>query len=345
MRCLSPLSAIVALAALLPAGMASPAAELELRFRDGDGKPVRVARAELLLVAWGVADRLPLSVDHDVLSLDLLSDWLRSRWPGPISSLDRAYLLVHADGFAPLRSEPFPWLGSRGDSHGPRVESTTVDFRQGRSATLREGDRASLEVTLRRPLPKALRLVDEAGQPVAGLEPKAFLYWSADNHCGALSGAEPLTAATSAADGRLAVDDADAEVALELPEGAGWALAAALGTPFPRRFVGHLPAGETTLVLHRYRTRPLALRFLRDGRPVAGATLVGALDDCCGACSGPLAVTDAEGWARVEGLPYEQLLEVSLEGGDGAALWRASPGELPTQPQLVELAAAGPPGP
>ena len=70
--------AVLASAALCIA--AHGATTLDLSFVGPDARPVHVAKAELLLVAWGATQRIELETSADALSLVLEPDWLRSRW-------------------------------------------------------------------------------------------------------------------------------------------------------------------------------------------------------------------------------------------------------------------------
>ena len=87
------------------------AAELVLQATDEQGHVVQVSKAELLLVAWGAAERLELAVTGSSLVIRLDESWLRSRWPSRFTDMERVYLYLQADGYAAIRSEPFLWIG------------------------------------------------------------------------------------------------------------------------------------------------------------------------------------------------------------------------------------------
>src|SRR5262245_28066513 len=132
------------------AGGSASAAGIELSFRGPAGERVGISHAELLLVAWGHTERLPPPAGGGRPPLDLSEEWLRARFSG-LASLERAYLYVRADGYAPLRSEPIAWPGSLFAG-----ESVRIDFGGGRTATVADGEERRLSLTLRRPQPRVI---------------------------------------------------------------------------------------------------------------------------------------------------------------------------------------------
>ncbi len=93
--------------------------ELRLRFKDEQGEKVRLSKAELLLVAWGAADRLDLETRGEDLVVPLDGSWLRSRWPHRFMDMEKVYLFLQADGYAAVRSHPFLWIGAHGPPQWP----------------------------------------------------------------------------------------------------------------------------------------------------------------------------------------------------------------------------------
>ncbi|HOW73899.1 MAG TPA: hypothetical protein PKY77_25120 [Phycisphaerae bacterium] len=315
----------------------APATELRLRFVDGGRRPVQVSRAELLLVAWRDADRLPLPVQGDRVHLNLSPSWLRSRWPMRFPDLIRAYLYVQAEGYAPVRSEPFLWLGSRAATRGRDPDAVTIDFRQGRPAVLREGEHTERTIMLRRPRPRGVTLVGDDGRPVGGVRVSAYMFWSASNHCGVLNGADSLGEYVSDDAGQLMLPDGDFEYALvleenrstfQLPPGPGvTAVIQHLGSPasgdYRSTLISVLQPPNTTFHVHRFAHRPLHARILRGGRSVAQVTLMCWLANCgCGACSGPLATSDADGRITVEDFYPEEIEGLFICGPDGKRIWQ-----------------------
>lgn len=326
--------------------------ELRLRFVDAGRRPVQVSKAELLLVAWGDADRLPLPVQGHHLQLDLSPSWLRSRWPTRFPDLMRAYLYVQAEGYVPLRSEPFLWLGSRAAARGHEADSVTIDLRQGRPAVLREGEHAERTITLRRPQPRRVTLVGDDGRLLGGVRVSAYLFWSASNHCGFLSGAEPLGTFVSNEAGQFAVPDGDFEYALvleerrstfRLPPGPGvTAVIQHLGSPtsgdYRSTLISFLQPPDTTFRVHRFARRPLRVRILREDKPIPQVTLMCSLINYgCGACSGPRGTSDAMGRIAVDDFYPEEIEELFICGPDGERIWQISRRALPSGALEIDL--------
>lgn len=325
--------------------------ELRLRFVDAQRRPVQISKAELLLVAWGDADRLTLPVQGDRLHLDLSPSWLRARWPRRFPDLMRAYLYVQAEGYAPIRSEPFLWLGSGAGDRRRDAGSVTIGFRQGRPASLRDGERAERTITLRRPGPRQVTLADEDGRPLGGARVSACMFWSASNHCGVLSGAEPLGVFVSDEEGRLTLPDGDFEYALMLEESRS-AFQLPPGSEVIARIqpLGSLGRGDyrstlisfldrpgTTFCVHRFARRPLHTRILRAGKPLPHVTVMKSVSNCCAACSGPLGTSDAMGCIVVEDFYPEEIEELFIEDPVGTGIWQMSCRDLPAGAMEIDL--------
>ena len=323
---------------------------LRLRFVDAQRRPVQLSKAELLLVAWGDADRLPLAVQGERLNLDLSPSWLRSRWPRRFADLEKAYLYVQAEGYAPICSLPFHWLGSHEAPKSPGLVLVTIDFRQGVPARLHEGEYAERTIVLHRPRTRRVTLVGDDGKPLAGVRGSVYMFWSASNHCGFLSGAEPLGTFVSDEAGQFTVPDGDFQYALVLqdrrsvfraPPGPGvTTIIQNLVSPTGAQastLISFLHPPNTTFGVHQFARRPLVVRVLRDGKPLPQVTLMGSIANCCGACSGPLGTSDAEGRIVVEDFYPEELDELFICGPDDGRVWRLSPRELPVGPLKIEL--------
>ena len=116
---------------------------LDLNFVDTDGQPIRLASAELLLVAWGATDRIVLETSADGLSLTLDADWLRSRW-NRFDDQVGIYLYLQAPPLAAVQSHRFRWLGA-----GEHAGAVTIAFPRGNEVTVEEGMKASRTVVFR----------------------------------------------------------------------------------------------------------------------------------------------------------------------------------------------------
>ena len=155
-----------------------------------------VETAELLLVAWGDTERIPLTFTFNaegvVLHVPLDTEWLRSRWPRA-DDMESAFIYLTGRDFVSLRSDPFRWLGIKGASGDDPRADVTINFGQGQEVTVREGEAPTLVLTVRRsPEPRQLRFVDDDERPVTTVTVSAHMLWSTSNHCGVLSGKETL---------------------------------------------------------------------------------------------------------------------------------------------------------
>lgn len=303
------------------------AAQLTVQVFGPAGEPVPIRYAELLLVAWGDAQRIKLPAVRNVLALDLSPAWLASRWSRMVD-MESVSIHIQADGYTAILSEPFAWLGSGTLGGAVGVQETTVDFRQGSTLTLHAGESGELLVTLRTAGRRRLRFVDEEGLPAAGMKVKVSMFWSSSNHCGFLGGADPLFQGPTDEDGAAVVADGDFPYAVEL-ETDGFILRDPPDPFFRKRFVAPLSSLPTTFVVHRFAKRPLSMRVTRQGRPVVQAILMTVLADCwCAACGGPLGATDQEGRIELQDFYPEQYQEFWLMY-EGSQIWRSTSADLP----------------
>ena len=307
--------------------------------RDDAGRPLRPSSAEVLFRAWGIVERFPLGIDGDRVLVPLDISWLRGRIDlDPERISPTGFLYLKADGFVPIRSEGFPWVGARNDETGGKpARSVDVGFHGGRFVRLGEGEADELEVSFRRPRPRFLKLVERDGSPVAGLEVACSMFWSHENHCGVLSGYERLGSSMSDAEGRLAVPDIDGEYAFEIPNGRQ--VFESVTVLSPNTLVARLPVEELMVTVQTQRTFRLAMFVTRAGNPVVGLNLMGEIRGAgCGANTGIAATTGEDGWIRAEEFEAEEFGRIWFEDSAGKHLWRADPLDLlDQQPVLVDL--------
>ncbi len=184
----------------------------------GDTGPVRLKKAQLLLAWWGSTEEVPLR--HRYVAGELIVTV--PLHGGVLSALDEApppdfaYVYLEFDGFAPVRSEQFHWLGSteRPDPPGEWKKVTAVKFRfrGGPTVSIRDGERREVSLQVRRPISKQVRFVDERGLPFTDITVDGGAFWSMENHCGRPSGLIPLFAERRPdADGVVPVPDGDVE--------------------------------------------------------------------------------------------------------------------------------------
>ena len=315
-----------------PCTGAHGATTLELNAIGTDGRPIRLASAELLLVAWGAADRIALETSDVVLSLALDADWLRSRWDR-FDDQEGVYLYLQAPPLAAVQSRRFRWLGA--GEHGGAV---TIAFPRGPEVAVEEGMNASTTVVFRTRSVRRVRIVDPDGRPRPRTAINAFMFWSQSNHCGALAGVEPLGSFVANTDGWIEVPDGDYEYALELGRGLDRDHVFVTEGRYERqRLVTRLPQPETDVVVHQFPVRPLEMHVSRANEPASGIWLNGYMANCpCGVCTGPLARTDETGRIRLGDFRPEKWAWVWLVDGD-TEYWRTRPTEWSSGDVEVKL--------
>ena len=296
------------------------ATTLDLDFVDTDGQPVRLASAELLLVAWGATDRVALETSADGLSLALDADWLRSRW-NRFDDQEGVYLYLQAPPLAALQSHRFTWLGA-----GKHAGTVTIAFPRGQEVAVDEGVNASMTVVFRTTAPRRVRVAYPDGRPRPGMAINAFMFWSQSNHCAVLAGGEPLGSFVANTDGWIEVPDGDFEYAFEL--GRGFTRDHVFlneGRYERERLVTRLLQPDTDVVVHQFPVRPLEMRVWCSDEPASGIFLHAHMANCpCGACSRPLGQTDETGRIRLDEFRPEEWAWVWLVDGD-TEYWRTAP--------------------
>jgi len=323
---------------------------LDIEFTDEGGGKVTPATAELLLVTWGQTATLPLPLQKgsNHLQLPLDPDWLRTRWPANFgdqrsTDLEKVYLYFRADGFAPVRSEAFEWIGS-GHSYAGHTVATAarIALPHGEKADIEEGKTGQLRVVFRKPQSRGLRIVDTAGKPIPGVAVQAGMFWSNTNHCAVPANENSLSRTTSDRDGRVAVPDGDFEYVLEFDK-PHYLIESRNGGFFDNGtdpyLITRLDTAVTTITFRRLERKPLRLQVTAGGVPVAGLQIWGASAHCsCGACSGGLAVTDANGEIRVADFYPEEVGSLYIEDASGARIWQGEVRKLDiTRPVRVAL--------
>lgn len=188
---------------------------LHLNFQDGEGQPVQVASATLVLVSGSYVDKLPLEISTNGLDLPLDASWLRANWPGGVSRLknmDRAYLYLKASGYASVVSNPIHWIGTETGGLGKNV---VISFPRSKITAVSIGQKGSLTVSFRKPNDRFVKLSDGKGNPMAGAKVKTYVYWSKSDN-GDLNGADFLGEGISDATGRVPIVDGDFTYAIQV---------------------------------------------------------------------------------------------------------------------------------
>src|SRR5262249_2280739 len=87
------------LAAFSIAGEAG-ATEVRVRFQGPNHEPIRIKRAQLLLVNWGFTDQIDLATEGNLLRLPLDPSWVQSRRIEEGPPRFGVSIYVRADGYA-----------------------------------------------------------------------------------------------------------------------------------------------------------------------------------------------------------------------------------------------------
>ncbi len=190
---------------------------LHLDPRDGQDGQVQLTHATLVLVVGNYVDKLPLDISPDGVDVNMDPSWIRANWPGGknrLKNVDRAYLYLRAEGYAPIVSSPINWMGSDSAGLGKDV---VVSFPGGKVAMVGKGRKLSLTVNFRKPIERFVRLSNGKGKPLSGIKVKSYIYWSKSAD-GKLNGADFLGEGISDDTGRVPVTDGDFTYAIQVTQ-------------------------------------------------------------------------------------------------------------------------------
>lgn len=250
----------------LSAASGAHATELRIGARAQNDAPVLVEKVELLLVAWGDTERIPLPFtiegERALFHLPLDPEWLSARW-SRASDMEAAFIYLTGRNFVSLRSLPFSWLGrATGPTSQPSSE-VTIDFGQGQRIMVASGETKDIIVNVRTvPEARPIRLVYEDGTPATNATVSAYMFWSNSNHCGVLNGADPLVRGVRAnRDGLVTLPDGDFEYALDV--GIGPHESVVDSETDPNGVIEtYLDTAERVVRIHRNKRQPLSLRVM-----------------------------------------------------------------------------------
>ena len=297
-------------------------AEIVVTLRNEAGLQIGFSKAEVLAAAWGEVRRTELPTDGDRLTLGLeeLHGFLDSSFADGQHVLG-VFLYLRSVGHAPVRSDRFLWR--KDPDHPERARHLVIGFPSGESVTVDGDGKFELDLTLRWPETRFVRFVDDDRQAVRGVSVDSYMFWSSDNHCGVLSGADWLGKGVSDDDGRVRIPDGDFEYALTIEKKHHVVVDSHVN---PKRFVGVLERGEAVVQLHLRATGTLDLRLMNGGEPLTGTSVMGRLaDHGCGISWGPLATTDEEGRILLSGFCHEMYSKLFINNADGSVFWEADP--------------------
>ena len=334
---------VLAVAFMVLFAAAAEATELRVRIKGPNSTPARIEKAEVLLVGWGWTERIPLPFADDVVRIAFDSPAMRTQVLDRFPNLETAFIHIQAQDLTPIVSEPFAWPGSKPQRNlsAIGVDEIRVDFRDKRIATVKESRDQELTVELKRPSLRQIRIVDDLAKPVSGLKVAAFMFWSNDNHCGRMSGADLLMNGVTDSEGKMTVPDGDFEYAFQLLDGhIRFTMPDAGDTT--GYIILRLTSRETQLWVHQYSSRPLTLRVFSGDTPLAGVIFNGASNTCssCHTCGGPVqGATDTSGTLAIERFYPEDFDTLCLLTDNGATLWQTVTRKLGINPIDVRLPA------
>ena len=287
---------------------------------------VHVKRAELLLAWWGDTEIVPLKVSTEsggpVISVPLDREVWTTLAPQPP---DFAYVYLEFADFVSARSERFYWLGSA--PHGQEVREISLRFRSQSPVAVHAGQRVDLSLTVRAPVSRQLRLIDDAQRPVTDVTVDGWMFWSAYNHCGALSGAKPLFAnVRPTADRIVSVPDGDFEYAFELHGNTHLSVRDPKAPDGSRRafFTTDLDSPERIVRIHRHSRVTLRVHVTVDGRPRAGVPIGAAAWAACGNGTYTVGRTNAAGLLRIPDFYPDEVEAICVGDRHGQPLWSLS---------------------
>jgi hypothetical protein len=273
----------------------------------------------------GSGEAVPLERHAKGARLDLDRAWVCRAAPSfcAVPFLN-ARVILEAEGYAPVTSTEFVWLGGiSSPSEKPR-EWVSLGFQNHPPIRLTPGISRSLTIRFRRPQPRTLRIVNPDGAPLPGVSVTAFILLAQSNHMGHPEGDLVVDRKRTDAAGEVSVPDADAEFALLL-----YKPHYVRKAPGELALVRRLTLPVTTVRLRKMARRPLRLDVQRDGVPQAGLTVEACVAACGGGpCCGRIAVTDAFGRIDEREFYPEEQEVIRVLSDDGAVLWSADPRRL-----------------
>jgi hypothetical protein len=266
--------------------------ELWIQPRDEAGRLLRLSRAEVYLDIWGHGQNVALAQSERGVKLPLDRSWPCEAWPEICdkNALWGARLILQAEGYAVVTSRTFAPFGTAGPHiplAGTSGDTVTIEFEGIPAVRVKEGETKEITVPFRRPAPRVLRIVDEQGKRLAGIDIMDRLIFAQSNHCGAVEG-ETLIQGVTDASGEMKIPDAGGECAFEM-DPRHYALQESAIAEVPIVAIRQLRAPVTIVVLRALEKKSLLqLEFTNGGTPAAGLQLMSCRDHCCGACCGTI---------------------------------------------------------
>jgi len=310
-------------------GQSKADTELWIRPQDETGRTIRLTRAEVYLDIWGHGQNVALAQTERGVRLPLDRDWPCTAWPDICGKqiLWGARLILQADGFAPVTSRTFLPIGAEnaaGRPAGTSADTVSIEFDGIAPVQLREGESREVVVAFRRPAPRTLRIVDERGAGLPGVDVVDKLLFARSNHCGAMEG-EVLASGKTDAAGEVRIPDVNGECAFEMENLRHYALRESPFAEVPLLAVREPRSQVTTIVLRALKKEMLRLEFRIAGIPAAGMRLISCLSHCCGACCGTVeGETAPDGRVVVKDF-YAEEYHLILQEGEDKTIWQGNP--------------------
>lgn len=306
-------------------GAAPPApAELLIRAVDRSGAAVPLTRADIYFDTWGGSDVTHLPHDRTSVRIRLDRDGA-CRLDSEVCANARfsARFVLESDGLAPVSSDLFEWAHAGGGA-------VTIRFPGTAPLRVRPGTRADITLQFREKQPRAIALVDRAGEPIADAVVTVRNLFAQSNHTGFPEGEVLLEDARTDAGGRLAVPDGDIEYSFMIVK-PHWQAVGRGADTFQNHVHARIAGATHTIVLRHRLRKTLMLVLDRGGAPAEGVPVSGCLAQCSGACCGALGRTGRAGDLTIRDFypeEYERVF-VPVKDGEFKAIWEIDPRKLP----------------
>jgi hypothetical protein len=229
-------------------------------------------------------------------------------------------LILQAEGYAPVTSLAFYPLGTQSLAIGTPstpVDSVVVKFEGIPEVRIKEGETKELVLPFRRPVPRTVRVVDEHGNPLAGVRIWVQLLFAQSNHCGGVEG-DMLVQGDTNASGELKIPDVHGECAFSMEDVRHYALQGSLKAVVPIVAIRQLQTPITTIVLRALEKRSLIqLEFTDNGVPAAGLKVISCYNVACGTGCGTVeGETDQKGRVLLKDYYPEEMFLILMDHSD-----------------------------
>lgn len=304
--------------------------ELRLMLKDEDGKPVSPTLAILYLDAWSITSQdVNLTTDGNQVILFLDDDWRRSQDWAVYDFLGAEYTIhIQADGYVPLQSNSFEWL----ELMGGLESEARIEFPNNSATNIQAGEKRTLELIMRKPKPCYLRLVNDNGDPVTGIEVETEAFVNANNHCGVYEGVW-LDNSVSDTSGLVKIPDGDFEFLFRF-----------MGLPphstvvkscLCYALVTGITKEETIIKVSQLKHQTLELVVTKDGKPFTDLELWGTGSVCDGCGGGMITKTDTNGRIYIPDFYPEEWMWIELIDQDYVRYWGIDPNKFPSTNPIV----------